>query len=249
MTNTKFDKWATGFSGCDGGDIGSPQNPSVWFCGIEWGGGHPADEEKLRDIFSEDVRMPAEGYTDDDDDDGEPAWKHNIAYIFNWQAMKLLAAINGEHVSIYKSFAEKLKPFVKNESGYYKMNLYPFAFRNTSHQLWQEGFAKATGIQSKQDYLDWIRAHRLPVMKTWAVTYAPRLILCTGITYLNDFRSAFVDDGLMLNHEMIDDRELHWVVNKNETIVIVIPFMVNRNGLTRNISIQKFGERIRELLH
>jgi hypothetical protein len=245
MVNAEFVKWATGFSGCDGGDTGTPQSPSIWFCGIEWGGGHSADEQKLRDIFSEDVAVPAEGYTDYD---GTPAWNANLAYIFNWQAMKLLAAIDGAHFSTYKSFAEKIRPFVKDERGYYKMNLYPLAFRNTSHELWKDGFAKATGIQNKQNYLEWIRAYRFPVMKAWVDTYVPRLIVCVGITYLSDFRSAFIDNGLELNHETIDERELNWVVNKNGTIVVVIPFMVNRNGLTRNVSIQKFGERIRELL-
>lgn len=244
MVTAEFEKWALGFSGCDGGDPGSAQNKSVWFCGIEWGGGHPDDEVKLRDIFSEDVVAPAEGYSDEND---MPAWRHNLAYIFNWQAMKLLTAINGEDVSAYKSFAERLKPFVKNEMGYYKMNLYPLAFRNTSHQLWQEGFAIATGLLSKNAYLEWVREHRFPVMKAWTQTYAPRLILCTGITYVNDFKAAFVDDGLALNREVIDDRELHWIQNKNGTIVVIVPFMVNQHGLTRNASIQKFGERIREL--
>ena len=45
--HASFAKWATGFSGCDGGDIGSAQNRSIWYCGIEWGGGHPADEQAL----------------------------------------------------------------------------------------------------------------------------------------------------------------------------------------------------------
>ncbi|WP_260951748.1 hypothetical protein [Campylobacter sp. RM16187] len=39
MTEEYFKKWALGFSGCDGGDIGSPENPSAWLCGIEWGEG------------------------------------------------------------------------------------------------------------------------------------------------------------------------------------------------------------------
>ena len=39
MINENFKKWALGFSGCDGGDIGSAQSPSIWLCGLEWGGG------------------------------------------------------------------------------------------------------------------------------------------------------------------------------------------------------------------
>jgi len=245
MIDPEFEKWATGFSGSDGGDIGAPQNPSIWFCGIEWGGGHNNDEQELRAIFAENVGMPAEGYSDDE---VMPAWKRNLAYIFNWQAMKLLAAINGESVSAYKSFAEQAKPFVKDEKGYYKMNLFPLAFRNTTHQLWQEAFAKTTGFERKQEYIDWIKLRRYPIMKSWTQSYVPKLIVCTGITYSSDFRKAFVDEDLEFNRETHDCRELQWVVNKNGTIVAVIPFMVNRYGLTRNVSIQKFGNRIREII-
>lgn len=35
--------WLRDFHGCDGGDIGSPEKPSVWVCGIEWGGGHTVE--------------------------------------------------------------------------------------------------------------------------------------------------------------------------------------------------------------
>ena len=238
MVNAIFEKWATGFSGCDGGHIGDSKNPSIWFCGIEGGGGHPDDEQELHKIFLKDVSAPAEG---------EPNWEENIEVRFNWQAMKLLSAINGGSVSDYKLFAENIRPFVKGEQGYYKMNLYPLAFRNTEHQLWKNAFAKATSFEIKQKYIDWITSCRFPLMKSWVQAYEPKLIVCTGITYASNFRMAFVDDGLEFNREIIDDRELHWVVNKNGTTVVVIPFM-SRNGLTRDISIQKFGEKIRALL-
>ena len=86
-------------------------------------------------------------------------------------------------------------------------------------------------------------------MKTWVETYCPQLIVCVGKSYLTEYALAFTDDGLAFNPEVIDDRELNWIVNKNGTIVVVIPFMLNRYGLTKNESIQKFGDRIREQLH
>lgn len=61
MINPEFAKWATGHSGCDGGDIGSRQHPSIWFCGIEWGGDY-SDNQELIDLFLENVEQPAEGY-------------------------------------------------------------------------------------------------------------------------------------------------------------------------------------------
>ena len=161
--------------------------------------------------------------------------------------MKLLGAINGFSVSEYKRFAETVKPFTKGEHGYFKMNLFPLAFKNTSHQLWEEAFAKATGLDQKSDYLEWIRTNRFPVMKSWVEAYSPKLIICVGIGYLSDYQRAFADDGLEFHRRLIDDRELNWAVNGNGTIMVVIPFMVNRNGLTKNVTIQRFGDQIRLL--
>ena len=48
----EIQKWLTDFSGCSGGNIGSKENPSIWLCGIEYGGGW--DEEGLRfNIYEE----------------------------------------------------------------------------------------------------------------------------------------------------------------------------------------------------
>lgn len=177
-----------------------------------------------------------------------PAWRFNLAYRYNWQAMKLLSAINGLGVSAYKEFAEKAKPFTVEENGHFKMNLFPLAFKNTSHQLWESGFSKATGLVQKSDYLKWIRENRFPVMRSWVKIHRPKLILCVGMSYLPDFKLAFADEGIEFNRELIDDRELNWAVNSDGGLVVVLPFLVNRNGLTKNISIQKFGDRIRELI-
>ena len=56
MINEDFKKWALGFSGCDGGDIGSPQHQSIWLCGLEWGGGFKP--EQLADEFKNNVGKP-----------------------------------------------------------------------------------------------------------------------------------------------------------------------------------------------
>ena len=242
----RFAKWATSFSGFDGGDIGSPQSKSIWYCGIEWGRGDPADEHELiNSVFSKNVELPSKGYTSDD---VPPGWEHNLGHRFNWQAMKLLAAVNGDNVGSYKAFAETVKPFTEGEKGYFKMNLYPLAFKDTSHDLWKDEFAKTTGLKTKQDYHEWIKANRFPIMKGWMQTYSPKLIVCVGKSYLPGFSLAFSDDESAFKTEIIDDRELNWAVNKNGTIIVVLPFLGGRYGLVKNVSIQKFGDRIRELL-
>jgi hypothetical protein len=232
-----FKEWCASYSGCDGGDMGSPENPSIWVCGIEWGGGH-TPESLLSDI-TKDVRTPPQGYDN---------WQDNLSYIFNWQTIKLLSAIDGGHVRDYKEFAERVMPFVQGGSGYFKMNLHPIGFKDTSHGRWSEEFSGITGFPTKSDYIAWSKDYRLPQMRKWAENSKPKLILCLGKTYCEQFKKAFLDDDSIVNSEIIENKEMSWGENLHGSLVVVIPFMVNRNGLTRNVAIQSFGERIKNLL-
>ncbi len=180
----EFEKWGLGYSGCDGGDIGNPATPAIWVCGIEWGGGHTP--ESLATHVEEDAGRPPRGYAD---------WKQNLAYIFNWQVMKMLSVIDGGSASEYKKFAEHVQPFVDGRRGYFKMNLYPIGFKDTSHARWHDNFANITGLQSKDDYLEWCSEFRFPQIREWAAQAAPKLILCLGKTYVREFHSAFYDEG------------------------------------------------------
>lgn len=72
-------------------------------------------------------------------------------------------------------------------------------------------------------------------------------MICVGKTYLQEFSAAFLDGEQSVQREVIDDRELSWARNSNGTLVVILPFMLNRHGLVRNASIQKFGERIWDL--
>jgi hypothetical protein len=233
----EFKKWALGFSGCDRGDIGSKQQRSIWLCGIEWGGGH--DAESLVESISFDHSLPPQGYD---------KWEDNLAYIFNWRAMKLLATIDNYEVSSYKNFAKNIKPFVIGSTGFFKMNLYPIAFKNTSFEHWKSEFSKITSLNGKSEYLTWCEQHRFPVMREWVSKYQPKLINCLGISYKKEFTKAFLDSESHIYNEKIEGKEFFWGINRNNTLVIIIPFMVNRYGLTRDSSIQKFGNRISELL-
>jgi len=235
MTNG-FSRWASGFSGCDGGDIGSPEQRATWVCGIEWGGGH--DFNSLVESIEEDVSSPPVGYE---------VWEHNLDYIFNWQVMKLLCAIDGGKVEEYKTFAEKVMPFVSGQKGYFKMNLYPIAFKNTSGEKWVNRFSEITGFESKDEYVKWCKCNRLQKIRSWAKQYKPNTVICLGKSYISDFVSSFLDESSEIFSEIIDEKEIKWAVNLDGTYVFVLPFMVNRNGLVKNVSIQKVGARIAEI--
>ncbi|MFJ5447204.1 hypothetical protein ACIKP9_13260 [Methylobacillus methanolivorans] len=234
-----FQAWSLGYGGCDGGDLGSPEKPAIWACGIEWGGGHqPADL----------LKQMEENVSSQWNSSGYDGWEENINYRFNWQLMKLLSVIHGGYVSEYKQFAEEHQPFVQGKSGYFKMNLYPIAFKDTNDTRWQSGFLDITGFHQKSDYLAWCHEHRFPQMRQWAEVSQPKLIICLGKSYLPEFKMAFMEPDAVIHEEVIDEKVLYWGRNSQQSLVVVIPFMANRHGLNRNVSIQKFGEHIAALM-
>ncbi|MCP1660127.1 hypothetical protein [Neisseria perflava] len=231
--------WLLDFTGCDGGNIGSPENPSIWVCGIEWGGGHDADS--LR-------KMVATPY-DDTTDFGYDDWTTNIKYPYNVRTCKLLSALNGGQTGDYREFAEKVQPFVNGSpSPYFRMNLYPIAFKNTDPNRWNAEFADITGFRDKSAYADFCRKYRFAEMHRWMETYRPRLIICFGRTFEKDFNLAFSDGLNNFNQETIGDRVLKWKRNENGTLLAVLPFPSGPSGLNSDHTMQLFGERLAELL-
>lgn len=233
----EFQKWASGFSGCDGGDIGSPESRSIWVCGIEWGGGH--DLASLKENILDQVDKPPSGYDDP---------SHNLAYIFNRQTMKLITAMKGGLVDDYEEMADQHRPFVKESSGYFKMNLFPIAFKDTGHQRWQSDFVGVTGFPNKEEYLTWCRLVRFAQMRNWVSAHKPKVIVCFGKTLINDFTTAFVNGSGKFTKESILNRELSWTRTVDDVLVVICPFPVNRYGLNSNALLQAFGDKIQKLM-
>lgn len=235
--NEAFEQWALSFSGCDGGDPGSAEAPSIWICGIEWGGGH--GPKGLKADMEYDYSKPWPGYEDAE---------HNLAYRFNWRTCKLLSVLEGGTTGEYKYFAHKKKPFVAGETGYFKANLYPVGFPNTGNAHWQDEFSRITGFPNKPDYVAWCRLKRFPVMRRWARAHRPKAIIGFGKTYRNDFWKAFAEPENTPNVEMVLDREIAWTFNREGSLLVVTPFPNGPYGLNSDKRMVGVGERIRSLL-
>ena len=233
----QFQLWASGFAGCDGGDPGTPEKKSIWVCAIEHGGGHTLDS--LAESIKEATDSPFKGFKDN---------LPNTVYPFNRQVSKMLTGLAGRPVSDYKSFVAETNPFCEGSAGYLKLNLFPVAFRNINHAHWVSEFAAATGFDTKQEYLDWCKQNRLPKFRELAAVAKPKLILCVGKTFLQDFAIAFHDKSAEFNHEQIADRDLYWARNEEGTLIVNVPFLLNRWGLVKHTSIASFTARIRELM-
>lgn len=232
--------WMLDFSGCDGGTIGSPQEQSIWVCGIEWGGGF--DDKELENYINQEWdSSPNFGYQSIEDSDFYP---------YNRVVFKLLAVMHGNEIDSYKDFVKEQQPFVENShSSYFKMNLYPIAFPDTDHIHWVKEFSKATGFDDKQQYLKWCRINRFPVMQQWVQKYTPKLIICLGKSYASDFNLAFKDNNEAFTNETVGDLVLQWKRNDNSTTIAVLPFPNAQNkGLKSHSDIESMGKRLAELI-
>jgi hypothetical protein len=229
----KFSEWAKGFSGCDGG------NPygSIWFCGIEWGGGF--SEDRLDQVFSDKFPEPPQLYT---------AAEENLAYQYNIKLMKMIAALRGQPTSGYEEVARETPFPFHQHSDFFKANLFPIAFKNVDARRWTEGFHGATGLATRDRYCDWCREHRFPVMRQWVEKYRPRLVIGVGRSFWSDYLRAF-GRGDLIHEETVGQRKLIWTVaNGGKTVVVVTPFLnYYRWCLNSDELIEAFGHRIRQI--
>jgi hypothetical protein len=240
MVTDSFSKWALGFSGCDGG------NPKgkIWICGIEYGGN---DTEETLD-FTEDVSQPR--YL------GGTGWPHSdfwnpelfVKGAYNWKTLKLLCGFAGESVTQYRCFFKNNQCFYR-DSDYFKLNLYPLAFRDVSPGHWQPWLTQITGFQNKGKYEDWCKKNRFKVLKQWAADTVPRLIVCTGMSRQQEFLKAFCNPQDQLNEDSAANKSIKYVVTNNgATLVAVIYFFGGRYGLNSDLQLGATGKRLSELV-
>jgi hypothetical protein len=232
MVTEDFAKWASGFSGCDGGN---PRG-GIWLCGIEYGGGGDSEGDLN---FSEDVSKPRSEAR---------AVGDFCRFQYNSKALKLLCALSGRDVRAYRSFYEDRRCF-SSESDYFKLNLYPIGFRDTSAR-WEDWLARKTGILTKAEYTQWCETQRFPQLRKWSQQYRPRLIICTGKSHRSAFFRAFC--GFSEPHKLEDQGEKpFWYIqtNSGHTLVAVVYFLGGRHGLNSDPKLADTGQRLRELMN
>ena len=226
MNPTKrFETWAQGFSGCDGGNL----HGSVWFCGIEWGMGKDHDLETELDLS---VSEPPQIYETPSE---------ILNYPLGIKLIKLITAMRGGAVHDYHRVAYETPYPFHRDSDYFKLNLFPVAFRKVDPKLWVEKYRAATGLSTRDEYLQWCQENRFPKMRSWMERGRPELIVGVGSSCSSEFQSAFGFPGVG-TEETIEDRKLLWMSNGN-AVLAVIPFL-GPFQLDSDRRIQAFGERL-----
>lgn len=160
-------------STCDGGDPGTPEDPSIWLFGIE--PGWTFSDQQSDEAWTPEAAARLAAYSVD----------LQLEWNYNRKAFQLLAALEGLSPRDYLYFARRAQPFVANSKGYLKGNLFPVPFNKVT--VWDEGAILMTGFETKQEYRSWVRSARFPVLKAWMERCRPRLVIGCGITHVAEY--------------------------------------------------------------
>lgn len=249
MNEEKLKLWATeGLAGCDGGDI---ENAKVWLCGIE--PGYKKDdlnesESKRQKYYSEDI---LEEIKESKKYSGEIYNFESLnKHPFNRQFAKLYSEIRGIGIENYLVNL----PFF-NKQDVFKLNLFPIAFRRDHNSQWKHYNLQHTFtmFENKENYRNWCREVRFPYFKKLIKMHNPDIIICTGLSYLNDFIKSFGDDDLRIEdlseYSLVDSslsnskvRKVYQYRLSNGTQFFVLPFFMGRYGLNSHNLLKQVGE-------
>lgn len=262
MINEKVKSFLLSDVGFDGGDLGSPDNQSIWLCGIEWGGGY-CDISDLIEDTKNNGYISLEKIIEDSESYKDKGYKNkcvNLAYQFNVKAIKLLASLCGyikykddivnidniEYIK-YIEFNDKIKPFVKGEKGFFKLNLFPVTFKSLDDKL-REKFLEKLGFKNEADYKRFCRNERFPLIKNLKEKYEPKIIICVGVSIKSDFENAF---GISKTTE--SECKNFWYApfeykSGNKGLFVVTRFLsFHKNNLNSDDKIGKCGKDIAKI--
>lgn len=230
---SEIKQWLADFSGCNGGNIGSKDNPSIWVCGLEYNEDWSADDLQYNIYQEKWENTPNFGMA-------ELQWNNHHYPIY-----KLLDFIAGsDDYQTYQAFAENKQIFVQDsKSPYYKMNLYPIGFPKHD-DAWKTQYNDILELNSRDEYIGACKQHRFPAMKQWVQDYAPKMIICLGRTSKAYFDMAFGDNDDEFFEFQLDGQGISYKKNNNGTIIVVLPFLT----YTSNNTLWVYGVFLRGLL-
>ncbi len=238
--NNNLSKWASSFSGCDGGN----PNANIWLCGIEWGY-EKATAEERDNYYNHELPKEIENGGHELNTNYNFFSDEIMGFPFNLAFAKLYSAIENKSMSNLAEGADEIL----------KLNLSPIAFRKDDENLWGKNIIKATGFKTKSIFIEYLNS--LKRFSTITKKYNPKLIVCIGNGYKNNFfNSFFGKENTQFNYETIkpdknnknQNNRYIYHVKQDETLLVITPFSTSSNGLNSDYLLQKTGEKIRELL-
>ncbi|WP_028111697.1 hypothetical protein [Ferrimonas kyonanensis] len=210
VLNPDFVKWIQTPSGCDGGNI----NSSVWFFGLEWGGdAHQVQTPDL--VINQEHPYVSGDYRKVFPDD----------YQYNNKLTKLYAAMLGQPTEHYASVFHATRMF-DADSDTYKGNIYTLTSPRENNQFFTSNLQQVTGCRTKESYKQAHRDYRFPMLRRWVKEHQPRVIVCFGNSYVDDYRSAFSGQSITFTANRFAGVKLFYApINDGNTLLVILPFI------------------------
>ena len=253
MINEKVRNFLLSSVGFDGGDLGNPNNQSVWLCGIEWGGGYCEPQDLLNEIDKTENYTPLQKLIDNNKSlyGGYENKCVNFAHQFNRKAIKLLASLFG--IDDVVAFNKQYEPFVKDKKGFFKLNLFPISFKSMETND-RNKFLEVIGFKSDSEYKNFCRNikddnSRFSLIKKLREKYEPKIIICVGKTVANDFVKAFLgkEENIIWDENKDFYYEIMEYKSGNKGLFVITRFLGGPSGLNSDQKLKECGKSIAKI--
>jgi hypothetical protein len=226
FTANAINEYFASFAGCDGGNLGA----DVWVCGIEHGGEFDPLKEGIEpdlepSSWTEEYKQQHPKYT---------TWQ------YNQKVAKLMVALrhirnNEAPVAPPSEWCSYIKDELYTSDGEsFKLNLFPFSAPSTNDPNWKDAYP---GLGDRANYRKLCQEQRFPFFVRKRKEQRPKVIVGTGITYVDDFSQAFGFPSESRTEFQIQYRDTHrdcFKFSDSGSTLIVCPFFGGRYGVNSN---------------
>lgn len=217
MVTEKFKHTALSFAGCDGGNL----NSDVWFCGLEWGGSQRNELDPAVD------RDNLYSWSDEDFIGSWTAQYNQKICWFLWYFFNL-EWHHGENSTTFVKRHHIL--YSEKEDGIgFKMNMLPIGFPNRNQIDWNETLQSLTGLSTFDKYREWCVVNRGEFFRKQILTYRPSVIVCTGISEVNNFVRFFTGRSTSIYSSNPSLKIAY--AQFEDTLICICPFFGGASGI------------------
>lgn len=265
MQPTKaFLEHSLGFAGINGGNPHSP----LWFCGIEFG--------SKPDVVELDA--PASRFDDNSD---FPSYTEATVrrvggwgVVCKWPYLQKMARISLAYQGHTNTGIRDVRKHIRGgllgappDGVACHLNLYPLPMNRAGDDGYGREHQALTGFPTKVLYKAWCMEHRFPFLRKLVEQYRPEVVVCTGSSFAQDFRFAFLgvdrihpeagatgnseklvrsgDDDPQAGEKVRAPKVVEFTPINEHTLLVVTPFL-GQGGLMANEDLENLGRILRD---
>lgn len=188
--------------------FGKPDG-KIWFIGLEEAANFEVEYEQNLLNYSKEVLCFEKGLIEKD----AKELGNSYTKVYDIMSKIMVGILKENDWKTYRN--SKLLTDIGNE---FQINLYPLGKKNL--KSWSELYERKFEFKNKKEYLNYVQAHRFPILYNFWKQNSPKFTICFGLGNFNDFIKAFQ----LESESKIEDKNLY--LFKKEKLIIT-PFFHN----------------------